>query len=281
MGFFYVLGSVIFKVYRLFQALSLDIAVGAVILSTAMAKYYGVSLTWPVQLCLFIAVWLIYTFDHLMDGERALQDQLSYRHLIHRCYRKQIVYSSIMSILVGTGSIFLLPTQVILWGVTAAAFIVIYFILVRFTVFWAKEVFVALGYTAGVFLAPMALLPQWPNTGELWLVVGVFLVALVNLLLFSLYDYQLDKQNGFHSLAIQLGAETTKGVIGILLTITSLLIGWMLINHPSDLMFWILLMMTTSLVAIHLRPTVFQRRDNYRILGDGIFFLPLFYLIYA
>lgn len=281
MGFFYVLGSVIFKVYRLFQALSLDIAIGAVILSTAMANYYGVSLTWPVQLCLFIAVWLIYTFDHLMDGERALQDQLSYRHLIHRCYRKQIVYACIMSILVGVGSIFLLPSQVILWGVTAAAFIVIYFILVRFTVFWAKEVFVALGYTAGVFLAPMALLPQWPNAGELWLAAGVFLVALINLLLFSLYDYQLDKQNGFHSLAIRLGSETTKEVIGILLTITSLLIGWMLINHPSDLMFWILLVMTASLVTIHLRPAVFQHRDNYRILGDGIFFLPSFYLIYA
>ncbi len=281
MGFFYVLGSVIFKAYRLFQSLSIDIAIGAVILSTAMAKYFGVSLTWPVQLCLFIAVWLIYTFDHLMDGERALQDQLSHRHLIHRRYRKQIVYSSIVSILIGIGSIFLLPAQVILWGVTAAANIVIYFMLVRFTTFWAKEVFVALGYTAGVFLAPMSLLPQLPGAGEWRLVVGVFLVALTNLLLFSLYDYQLDKQNGFQSISIRFGTKTTKAVIDVLLTVTVTLVAWVLFGNPSNLMFWILLLMTGTLAALHLRPAVFERSENYRILGDGIFFLPLLYLIYA
>ena len=219
----------IIKVYRLFQALSLDIAIGAVILSTAVAKYYGVSLTWPIQLCLFIAVWLIYTFDHLM----------------------------------------------------AAAFIVIYFLLVRFTVFWAKEVFVALGYTAGVFLAPLALLSKWPVVGELWLVPCVFLVALINLLLFSLYDYGQDKQNGFHSVVLRIGTESSRKLIGLLLMITFSLVVWLLTKHPAHLLFWVLLVMTGSLVALHLRPTVFHPRDNYRILGDGIFFLPLVYLIYA
>ena len=271
----------IIKAYRLFQALSLDIAIGAVILSTAMAKYYSVTLTLPIQLCLFIAVWLIYTFDHLMDGERALHDRLSYRHFIHRHYRKEIVYASIILIVVASAGIFLLPSRVILWGVMAAAFIVIYFLLVRFTVFWAKEIFVALGYTAGVFLAPLALSSQWPVAGELWLVPCVFLVALINLLLFSLYDYGQDKQNGFHSVVLRLGPETTRNAIGVLLIFTVLLMLWLLTNHPAHLLYWVLLMMSGSLVVLHLRPTAFYPSDNYRILGDGIFFLPLLYLIYA
>lgn len=281
MGFFYVLGAVIIKAYRLFQALSLDISIGAVILSTAMAKYYSVSLTWPVQLSLFIAVWLIYTFDHLMDEERALQDQLSFRHFIHRRNRKLIVYASIIAILIGSGCVFLLPTPVIMWGVIAAAFIVIYFLLVRFTAFWIKEVFVALGYTAGVFLAPLSLLSQLPDGGELWLVPGVFLIALINLLLFSLYDYEVDQQNGFHSLAIRLGAGRTKMLIGVLLAGTMLLLGGLVAAHSDDLMFWILLFMAGLLGALYIRPALFHHSDKYRIVGDGIFFLPLIYLIYA
>jgi 1,4-dihydroxy-2-naphthoate octaprenyltransferase len=272
---------VIIKVYRLFQAFSLDIAIGAVILSSAMAKYYSVTLTWSIQVCLFIAVWLIYTFDHLMDEERALQDQLSYRHLIHRHYRKQIVYASIAWILIGVGCLFLLPAQVILWGVIAAAFIVIYFLLVRFTAFWTKEVFVAMGYTAGVFLAPLSLLSQWPDNAELWLVPNVFLIALINLLLFSLYDYGSDKSNGFHSLAIRLGRSNTRRLIGVLLTMSLLSISWLLASHPNDLMFWTLIIMAGSLVILYIRPAVFHNSDKYRIVGDGIFFIPLLYLIYA
>lgn len=281
MGFFYVLVSVVIKAYRLIQAFSIDIALGAVIISTAMAKYYGTSLTMPVQLSLFMAVWLIYTFDHLMDAERSIPGPLSLRHQLHRQYRTQIAYISILAILLGLTCVYLVPAQVIRWGVMAAAFIVIYFLLVRYTAFWVKELFVAIGYTAGVFLAPLAMLVEWPTIDGICLILIVFLIALINLLLFSLYDHQVDERNGFHSLAIKLGTKRTRHVIALLLCLTLVFNGSQLIRHPSDLMYWTLFFMTVLLSTLMYQPPIWQQRDHYRIIGDGVFLIPALYLIYA
>ena len=269
------------KTYRLFQALSLDVALGAVVLSTAMAKYLGTELTWAVQLGLFLSVWLIYSFDHLMDSDQQISPSVSYRHYIHYRFRREIVYSMIMTILVGVVTLFYLPSTVILWGVTAAAFIIIYFLLVRYTRFWAKEVFVAVGYTTGVFLAPLSLTTELVVPDAILLMTVVFLLAVINLLTFSFFDFEMDRQSGFHSMAVRFGKRTIRSTIFGLAFLSMGLTIVLSFSEQTPFLYVTVILMNLSLIALILKPSFFREYHFYRVIGDGIFFLPLVYLLYA
>lgn len=262
------------------QALSIDISLGAVVLSTAMAKYLDVALTWPVQVTLFLSVWLIYSFDHLMDSDRTITEDLSYRHFIHGRYRRAIVLTMILAILVGVSVLFLLPAEIVLWGVIASAFIVIYFLLVRYTRFWAKEVFVAVGYTVGVFLAPMVMADNLSLTALL-LVVVVFLIALTNLLLFSYFDVDFDRQLGFPSTITRLGQKRSQVLILGILILSISLSACLIMVDPNSLISWVIGLMNLCLLVIMAHPSHFDHNGYYRVVGDGIFLLPIAYLAYA
>ncbi len=281
LGFFCVIGTGMIKAYRLFQALSLDVALGAVVLSTAMAKYLGTELTWAVQLSLFICVWLIYSFDHLMDSDKQISPSVSLRHYIHYRFRRGVICGMVAAILMGVITLFYLPSIVILWGVTATAFIIIYFLLVRYTRFWAKEVFVALGYTAGVFLAPLSLTVELMIPDVILLMTVIFLLAVVNLLTFSFFDFEMDQQVGFHSMAVRFGKRTIrKTILGLaFLSMALTMVLYSLEQAPS--LYAMIVLMNLSLIALILKPSFFREDQFYRVIGDGIFFFPLFYLLYA
>ena len=269
------------KAYRFVQALSIDVALGAVVLSTAMAKYLDVELNWAIQLSLFLCVWLFYSIDHLMDSDQLISPDVSLRHYIHFRYKEEIVYTMVMAILIGIITVFYLPIQVIIWGVSAAAFIVIYFLVVRFTRFWAKELFVALGYTAGIFLAPLAMSHD-PKIADLMLLgLQVFFLAIINLLIFSYYDIELDANSGFNSMVTRFGQSNVYLLILGLILLSLIVLFLLLWSDHDSILNWSFGLMNFGLVFLILRPSLFKQHDYYRVLGDGIFFFPIGYLIYA
>ncbi|NND15102.1 MAG: hypothetical protein HKN89_02110, partial [Eudoraea sp.] len=69
--------------YKYIQAFSIDIALGGVLGALFIARYLGVELDYLVVIELFITVWLIYTFDHLVDSGSGRYDLVAYRHKIH------------------------------------------------------------------------------------------------------------------------------------------------------------------------------------------------------
>ena len=56
------------RVIHFVQNLSLDITAGAVVMSFFVAHLLGVALTVSMVIGLAIAIWLIYTLDHLKDA---------------------------------------------------------------------------------------------------------------------------------------------------------------------------------------------------------------------
>ena len=79
--------------YRYIQAFSLDIAFGGVVGATFLARYLGVHLDFYVLTELFLVIWLVYTFDHLIDSGSPRYELVSLRHKIHHKYSTGIVYS--------------------------------------------------------------------------------------------------------------------------------------------------------------------------------------------
>ena len=73
-----------FRFYHIINALSLDVALGAGVLSLVLGRYIGFRVPVMVLLALVISVWVIYTIDHLLDAKSITHQATSFRHHFHQ-----------------------------------------------------------------------------------------------------------------------------------------------------------------------------------------------------
>ena len=159
MGFFCVV-----KFLKYINILSIDVILASLAIAFMIDELHSLSMHWSVYGALGSMVWLIYTFDHLMDAKSIGRDLVSDRHQFHRTYFKQIVY--IWSCILVLSAIVLLPflpNRTILYGVFASTFVVVHFMLVKMlgsklAIWIQKEFGVALVFTLGVFVGPISYL---------------------------------------------------------------------------------------------------------------------------
>lgn len=264
--------------YRLFRALSLDIVIGAVLVSMLIARQLNLEVPVLIYLTLAVAVWLIYTWDHLSDAA-GIDNPSTFRHQFHKRYQKVLLGSMVVGLIVGATLVFYLPIQTVYFGVAAAALVMVYFLLVKFwDGFVYKEIVSALLYSLGVFVGPLSLYQEF----SLFIILMYFqilVIALMNLMIFSLFEDKTDKADGFVSL-IQLLGDRSKLVINILfvlsMSITAVLF---LVFQLPDSIALLFTAMSAILLLINLNQKYFNSFDRYRILGDGIFYLPLLVLV--
>ena len=98
----------------------------------------------------------------------------------------------------------------------------------------------------------------------------------VSLLLFALYDEAIDKQDGHNSIVVVMGNKLVM-LLSIILWFIGVLV---LLFFATDLsMHYIFIVMFLLLGSLFVFPGVFNSNDRYRIIGDGIFMLPLIPLL--
>jgi len=271
--------------YKLFQALSLDVVTGAVIFSLAIGAYYNVHISWRILLCLSIATWIIYTLDHLLDTRKIKEKALTYRHQFHGKYKKQLFVVLLIVLIIGIVNIYYLPKNILIAGLIGTLFSLIYFLLLQKTSFWAKELYIAMVYTFGLFIGSVCVLYQHIQPVQWLLIPQVFLLVFSNLLLFSWFDFSNDKQSGYPSMVIHLGIQKTEKIITFILTtgviVCIAIIFFNATNEATLVIQIILLLMYSLLILLFKKDKLFRKNDLYRVIGDGIFFIPLFFLLYA
>jgi hypothetical protein len=108
--------------YKIFQALSLDVVIGAIIFSLAISKYYKVNTPCIILICLAIAIWVIYTCDHLLDAKRIKGNASTHRHQFHQKYNKPLLIATFVLSIIGVVSTYYLPKVVFFVGLTAVLF---------------------------------------------------------------------------------------------------------------------------------------------------------------
>lgn len=279
-----MLSSHVKKTYRWIQATSLDVVVGSGFLTLSIARYYNVSLPVPVVSCLMIAVWLIYTFDHLSDAKKTGKRAASFRHQFHQQYYKELKAALYLVLLSGVAAVCFLPPVVVKNGVICAAVVFFYFMLLKLRSFWFKELLIALCYTTGVFLGPLSLAQEPLNPFQLVLIPQIFLLALANLIIFSCFDYENDKKDAHYSLAIHFGLARSRNIaLGL---VVGGVMFCLLILHLAQLMLTIevqvlIFIMNILLLVLILQEERFRQNEMYRVIGDGIFFVPALFLLYA
>lgn len=270
---------------QLFQALSLDVVIGAVAGGVFAVNVLAVKPNfwwWPV---LAMSVWVVYTSDHLIDGFHQKRAATIFRHRLHYRFRYFFIAAiSIFSLLTLLLVFIFLDTRVLIWGIAIGLGALIYmgFIILgrKKGFYFQKEFFISLFYVGGIWLAPLV----WngkalPITVILTIAIFVILVWSEGLLT-ALYERESDKGDQMQSFCTFYGRQTTQRLVLILL-ISSMLfsLGLLLLTSSLRIEYIVLATMTASLLAIHHFPSFFQKNERYRTLGELTFWLPFLLML--
>lgn len=266
---------------RVARILSLDVVLGACVSSWFVSTVVGSPVSEIAVVTLGIAVWLIYTADHLWDAYRVSHIPHTPRHRFHQQHFRTILVVFGLIALVGAFNLFYLPPSVLRFGVLLLVGVAIYFIVFQITSlkrYLPKELAAALLYASGVFLPTVAQLSSYPPELVL-LFIQYFGLALANLCLFAWFECQSDQLDFAQSLATQYGRKKTRvvAIFSIALVMILVFTGSSLVSRELMTTYTqlIILVMAAMLLAILFLPNYFSQKERYRWVGDGIFIIPL------
>lgn len=264
------------KIYQFINILSLDVVAGAVICSDFFASILHTQVGYDTLLTLGLTVWIIYTIDHLRDAMLIPTLASTDRHRFHQRNFKIILAVLILAMVVDFVVIWFVPPKVVEYGFMLWLIVLLYLVFQRYLKF-LKEFFVACLYTIGVLLPSISTLQAPLQTVDLILVAKFFITALMNLLLFSLFDQTQDRKQQQHSFVTWFGASSTR--VGILfLGSFNILTGVWLWSFDWRVAA-IFIAMNAMLLAVLALQKHLVPNNYYRILGDAVFLIPLFYLL--
>jgi len=265
--------DILVRFYRTCNLLNLDVVAGTVISALFFSKLFLVSPHAPDIIVLGLTVWIIYTVDRLLDIRNLASTAASERHKFHQL-NQRLLWKLIFCI--GLIIIFLIfyLSSVVLWnGMYLSGAVVIYILLQKYLK--AKEIVVALLYTAGVLLPGWSLRLTAVSTEGYLLITQLFIVALINLFLFSWFEYDTDQQDGHSSIAIRWGKKASGNFLLILSGINLLITLFLFIQYSVAIPALPFLLMTLVLTAIFKFHKFFMIDSRYRIVGDAVFIIPL------
>jgi hypothetical protein len=253
------------KYYRLLNLLSIDVALGAVSCTAWFAFQFDFPVSTVIYFLLGFSVWIVYTVDHLMDANLLQIPAATYRHAFHQQHRFVLWVMVIFMITVNIVLMLFIPIEVILNGTVLTGVVLIYLLTnKKFGVI--KELVIAVVYTCGV-MAPLfsfAVVESFASSGLVML--SFFLVVLTNLILFSWYDYDLDKGENTKSFAGAVGHNNTVRILVVLFLLQCI------ISAISQSILFLL--MELVMVPLFVWPTLFSKNERFRLVGDAIFLLP-------
>jgi len=272
------------------RLLSLDIALASVLVSLTIAKMLDVEMPYAVSVCLFLAIWSIYTIDHLIDSARVHHPSMP-RHQFHKKHHRIIRTVLFCAIGAGTFSAWLLPSETLRIGVIIGLVVIVYFSMLVSAdardparqAFIPKEIIVGAIYTLGVLTGPLSI---YRALSLKFLIVGIelWMIAIFNLLLFSTIEYEKDIKDGSKSWITQFGPIRTKRHFRILLA-TTLSLGvfsFLLFSHDAFFAWFqaVLMLMVVTLEFVRIGSSRFLTNENYRLLGDAVFMYPAILLFW-
>ena len=183
------------KVLQFIQNLSLDITTGSVVMTLFVGEILEVRVSAYMVCGLAIAIWLIYTTDHLLDAYKAKEGLINPRHAFHRKYLRLIFSIALIVFLLGLLNLSQLPERTIWIGCVLALISLIYLLYSYFSKSAVnKELFAAIVYAIGVCVSPISLIEEL-SIESLGLIVILSLVAYGNLLIISVFEETLDRQD--------------------------------------------------------------------------------------
>jgi len=234
-----------------------------------------------------LAVWIIYTLDHLFDSLKRQELSSSLRYWIHFKYRGLII--SIMAVFAVAVLYIVLSffkKDDIIISLVFGFLVLFYFLVVLLnknkTKTLQKEILVAFFYTVGIWGYPLlfskVIFPVW----YFLLMLSFFLIAISVLLSYSIIDERFDVADNQNTFVVLYGVRKAISLIYILSVTNFMLLISIFFFFPirGVLCFAIILciMIASNLFLFSMR----KRLENiswYKIFGELIFFIPIIYFL--
>lgn len=264
--------------YRLISILSLDVVAGAVICALFFIKVLRTEANFSL-VPLALTVWIIYTADHLLDARRIGHAASSPRHLFHQLHFQNLVIALGIALVMDLFSLLFVSRAVILGGLFLALLVVLLMVMQR-ALPWLREIVVSVLYTCGILLPSIAQARTTYTIAHSLLFIQFSLVALTNLLILSWLDRQMDFKDGLTSFTLIAGKRMSQVMIwtsfALCLILTIAQIYYRLLTWPA----LIVGSMEIVLMFIYVGNQRPDRLLIQRMIGDGVFILPLVYLVW-
>lgn len=270
----------VFKLYRIFQALSFDTCIGAVAGGIFAQHVAHSNLHTSYYFILLFAVYFIYTIDHTFDARMIGPAAARFRYRFHYFYyRIVLLFALVFGLIALALALLYMPKKVIVAGALVFMGVGVHLLLAQFTnsVPYMKEISVALYYTTGIWIAPLIMRN---NSGAWELIINIvlfYVTVLANLFIFSWMEIEEDKKDGSHSIAVQLGVVKTNKLIYLVFLTGGSLISYLMyfdIIYGRTNMVWL---PSLLIILIHLGiykfPVFFKKDDLFRSIGDGSFII--------
>ncbi|QHT69815.1 hypothetical protein GXP67_25795 [Rhodocytophaga rosea] len=279
----------ILHLLQIAQWMSLDVAVGAMCSAALVCRLLDIwPLPWEPICILGAVVLLIYTVDHLFDAQHIPGKPVTGRHLFHWQHQRELlVFTAILTLFTAFAALLFLPSRLIVFGTVLGTLVLLYLWLVNTLKsgqarrWFHKEVCVAFVYTAGIW--GVGFVQAKSLSAIHWLLAFAFgLVVLQNLFLFSWYELAEDIQQQQRSAVEIWGQESSRKVLWSLFIVFA---GnaWLLYSMTDDSFIYRVLlgfgMMSGILAMLFAFPKLFRKNYRYRLIGDGVFFIPGFLLL--
>lgn len=255
------------RLFRTLHFLSVDVVLGACLFQCLLTNIFLQGQFPPllVILALAFSVWVIYLVDRLLDNQKPILN--SPIHDFHRRNALSIKCLIVCNIIILTTIVINLPKYLIINGIIIAFLVLAYWALLFYGYFdrikFSKEISTAFIYAMGIFLH--VYLNEWETPYLLLILMSFlfFLLALQNLILFTLLA-----NSGLK------GDFILKGIEGVFVCL------WFAILFFSHLSVFMLLPFLITFV-IHLWIHYISKSKQWAWLGEIAFFSPIFYYLYA
>lgn len=264
----------------------MDIVVGAIASAVFSSSVMEINLPRSYYTVLGLVVWLIYTADHLMDGAKTRGNSPSETHNFFHSYKIPVILVFIL-VLVFTFRLVLyrLDLSIIEFGIAPGFAVLIYLLLNRYYEkeskwFFIKELWISIIYSMAIWGGPLIYAGDIINPVQLVFILSFGLIILGNVLIYSIFERDLDAEEGNRSIVRDFGLKFSTNLAITSLVVSALLAlvaffflgGWIMHVLP-------ILLISTTLLAIVIFPKIFTRKKMYGKVADLILLLFLLTLI--
>lgn len=275
--------------FEYINILSIDVVAGSVLVGLFACKILDVEPQKWWLVIIALTVWVMYTADHLIDAWNK-ENSIIIRHQFHFDNMKYILpVWIIIAISCIVLSLIMLESKVIYMGLLLGFCTILYFGMIYFNkekrpFLLQKELFIALIYIFGIWLAPIVWYGKSPNGAIILIIANLTLLAWVEGIIISWFEYYEDTVDKHVSFTVLFGKKISKRFIYILLSLVSVfsIIGVFIIAETTktQMAFGIEFLIGIVLALLISFPKKFKKDEIYRYIGESSFLLPGLLLLF-
>jgi 1,4-dihydroxy-2-naphthoate octaprenyltransferase len=265
-----------------FRHLNIDVGIAAVTCSIMAFKVLNVNIHYSFWIILFLSTWSIYTIDHIFDGIKEAKQNQSNRYTFYSRNRKTLLIGIVNGFILFQ----FLDIRMVYAGIIMGTFSILYFLQIQKIIQLLplpKDILSSLMFSIGIWVFPLFLNQSPIHFHEILFIVTFSFVVMINVLLYSLNDFEIDKKHKNQTLMHKIGETHTTSFMIFVFVVSYIFILLLIvftdnptITHSSIA----LIIMQLMHYIVFIKRDYFIKNERFFKIGNLIFIIPVIVLFF-